>query len=124
MRPVYRAALIVGGLALCVTPSAYAAGAALTQDAVKGEFAKAEPTCKFDWKSIQIAPPRRASIGEIKAAGLPPKVIVTPVRVAYTKSGCGFTRDYTWNYHFYKDDFGGWTKQSNAMPGNAESEPR
>ena len=124
MRPVYRAALLIGGLALGASAPAYAATAALTQDVVKQVFAKAEPTCKFEWKSVQIAPARRASNGEIAAAGLPPKVIVTPVRVAYTKSGCGFTRDYTWNYHFYKDDFGGWTKQSNAMPGNVESEPR
>ena len=102
---------------------AFAASGALTEAEVKAVFAKAQPTCAFTWKSIQIAPARKASIGEIRAVGMPPNAVVTPVRVEYS-SKCGFTRDYRWNYYFFKDDFGGWTKQSNAMPGNYESEPR
>ncbi len=110
-------------LACAPVETAFAASGPLTATDVQSVFAKAQPTCTFTWKNIQIAAPRRASNGEIAAAGMPPNAVVTPVRVEYSAK-CGFTRDYRWNYFFFKDDFGGWTKQSNAIPGNYESEPR
>lgn len=103
--------------------SALAAGGALTPADVKDVLAKKQPSCQFTFGNIQIAGARRGSVGEISRLGMPPNSMVTPVRVEYSAK-CGFTRDYRWNYYFFRDDFGTWSAQSNAMPGNYESDPR
>ena len=108
------AALLIGAPAL--------AAEALTPAAAEAAIAATCARCTYVWKGVQIAPPRPASIGEIAAAGLPPHVVVYPVRATYTQNS-GFKRDFTWNYYVYKDDFGGWAAQSNATPGNTESDP-
>jgi hypothetical protein len=94
----------------------------LSQDEAKAAIAATCATCTFTWKDVQIAAPRAASAGEISAAGLPPHAVVYPVHASFTRK-MGFTRDVTWNYFVFKDDFGKWSVQSNAMPGNVESEP-
>lgn len=118
---VSAAALFAVGLFAALP--ANAAGT-LNEGIVKTVIQKITPTDSFVWRSVKIAPPRKASIGEISAAGLPPNATVWPVRVDYTEVGAGgWGRDYQWNYYFYQDDFGDWARQSNAMPGNVESDP-
>ncbi len=110
--------------AFSLANSAFAAGA-LTEQNVKDTIQKITPGDKFEWKSIQIAPPRRASNGEIGAAGLPPNATVNVVKaefVQYTGQG-PWKRDHVQHYYFFKDDFGNWSEQADATPGNATSEP-
>jgi hypothetical protein len=115
-------AAALAGTLLAAAP-AQAAGT-LDEATVKSVIQKIVPGDKFIWRSVQIAAPRKASLGEIAAAGLPPNATIWPVRVDYTDIGAGgWGRDYTWNYYFYQDDFGGWTRQSNATPGNHETDP-
>lgn len=77
---------------------------------------------RFFWRSVEIASPRKASGGEIRAAGLPPDATIWPVRVDFTKQIGDGARDTKWNYYFFQDDFGGWAYQSNATTGNLESD--
>src|SRR5471032_585733 len=87
-----------------------AAAIALTPAIAESVIAKRCTTCTFVWKSIQIAAPRRASNGEIGAAGLPPNAIVTVVKATFTqKSAPGYARDHVQYYYFFKGDFGGWS---------------
>jgi hypothetical protein len=109
---------------LCLAAAPAGAAGPLTEAIVKAVLAKPVPGDTYVWRKVQIAAPRKASAGEIAAAGLPANATIWPVKADYTEIGTGnWGRDYTWNYYFYQDDFGDWARQSNATPGNSESEP-
>ena len=114
-------ALALALISLLAVSCAKGAGE-LTEQDVKTLIQKPWPTARFTWRSIQIAAPRKASSGETAASGLPPSVTVFPVRADYTRVVGDGGRDFTWNYLAYKDDFGTWQMQSNAVPGNHESD--
>lgn len=112
-------ALLVCALAL----PALAAG--LSQADVQALIARRSgaPASNFTFKAVQIAGARAASPGEIGHLGLPPGATVTPVRASYTEvTGDNLGRDHVQNFLFYKDDFGGWSAQPLAAPGNYTSD--
>lgn len=78
----------------------------------------------FVFHGIQMAPPRKASNGEIGLGGLPPNATIIMTKASYTEdTGGGWVRDHVQAYYVYKDDFGAWTIQMTSMPGNSTSEP-
>lgn len=117
-----RLLLSIAAFSILATSCEAAKVSPLSQDDAKAAILATCGGCTITWKSVQIAPARPASIGEISAAGLPPHALVYPVLASFTRKA-GFKRDVTWNYYVFKNDFGKWTAQSNATPGNTESEP-
>jgi hypothetical protein len=121
----YREFAVAGALALMVSMPAMAADKP-TDAEIKAVVEKSDlgKDKDFTWHSVLSAAPRKASIGEISSAGLPPSAVIVPVKVDYTEdTGGGWVRDHVQNYYFFKDDFGAWSAQATSMPGNSTSEP-
>ncbi|MBV9550149.1 MAG: hypothetical protein JO256_10810 [Alphaproteobacteria bacterium] len=118
-----RLALAVFALTVSALPAL--AAAAPTEADVKTVIEKisAGKDSDFTFRSVQIAKPRPASSGEIRAVALPGKITVVPVKADFTQATSAHDgRDHVQNYLFFKDDFGAWSAQAISVPGNYTSE--